>query len=110
MPLISTPRAQCAHAIDRDEALADPLYSDIFSCFIEDSQRPFVVAQLGQSLDGRIATVSGDSRYINGEAALDHLHRMRAHTGEDEPHADAASPDSASGGLHDEQRVPVRVA
>ncbi|HSP25383.1 MAG TPA: RibD family protein [Saliniramus sp.] len=43
------------------------------------TERPFVVAQLGQSLDGRIATVTGDSKYINGEAALDHLHAIRAH-------------------------------
>ena len=40
--------------------------------------RPFVVAQLGQSLDGRIATAGGDSRWINGAGALDHLHRLRA--------------------------------
>ncbi|WP_376690663.1 RibD family protein [Wenzhouxiangella sp. EGI_FJ10409] len=37
-----------------------------------------VVAQLGQSLDGRIATRSGHSHYINGPAALTHLHRLRA--------------------------------
>ena len=37
-----------------------------------------VVAQLGQSLDGRIATVTGASKYINGRSALDHLHRLRA--------------------------------
>jgi riboflavin biosynthesis pyrimidine reductase len=43
-----------------------------------DPGRPFVVAQLGQSLDGRIATPSGESRWINGEAALDHVHRLRA--------------------------------
>ena len=43
-----------------------------------DPARPFVVAQLGQSLDGRIATVSGESRYINGDEGLDHLHRLRA--------------------------------
>ncbi|MEZ5852262.1 MAG: RibD family protein [Hyphomicrobiaceae bacterium] len=42
------------------------------------ADRPFVVAQLGQSLDGRIATNSGESRWINGEAALDHVHRIRA--------------------------------
>lgn len=42
-------------------------------------ERPFIVAQLGQSLDGRIATTSGESRWINGPAALDHLHRLRAH-------------------------------
>ncbi|MEJ1934581.1 RibD family protein [Nostoc sp. NIES-2111] len=43
-----------------------------------DPGRPFVVAQLGQSLDGRIATVSGESRWINGAGALDHLHALRA--------------------------------
>ncbi|MGJ3262674.1 MAG: RibD family protein [Salinarimonas sp.] len=41
-------------------------------------EAPFVVGQLGQSLDGRIATVTGDSKYINGSAALDHLHAIRA--------------------------------
>ena len=39
---------------------------------------PLVIAQLGQSLDGRIATVTGASKYINGTEALDHLHRLRA--------------------------------
>jgi diaminohydroxyphosphoribosylaminopyrimidine deaminase/5-amino-6-(5-phosphoribosylamino)uracil reductase len=37
-----------------------------------------VVGQFGQSLDARIATASGDSRYINGTAGLAHLHRLRA--------------------------------
>ncbi|WP_024276712.1 RibD family protein [Xanthobacter sp. 126] len=40
--------------------------------------RPHVIAQLGQSLDGRIATTSGESKYINGPHALDHLHALRA--------------------------------
>lgn len=39
---------------------------------------PLTVGQLGQTLDGRIATVSGHSHYVNGAAALDHLHRLRA--------------------------------
>ena len=57
-----------------------PLLSEVFAPFREaPSDRPFVVAQIGQSLDGRIATVSGDSRDISGPAALDHLHRLRAH-------------------------------
>lgn len=42
------------------------------------SDRPFVVAQLGQSLDGRIATATGESRWINQPSALDHVHRLRA--------------------------------
>lgn len=37
-----------------------------------------VIAQMGQSLDGRIATITGKSRYINGEDGLLHLHRLRA--------------------------------
>lgn len=40
--------------------------------------RPVVIAQLGQTLDGRIATVTGASKYISGEEALKHLHRLRA--------------------------------
>ena len=42
------------------------------------TDRPFVVAQLGQSLDGRIATPTGESRWINRQAALTHVHQVRA--------------------------------
>ena len=38
----------------------------------------FVLGQLGQSLDGRIATATGHSHYVNGPEAIDHLHRLRA--------------------------------
>ncbi len=38
----------------------------------------YVVAQIAQSLDGRIATASGHSRYITGKAGRVHLHRLRA--------------------------------
>src|SRR5215469_11553659 len=41
-------------------------------------RKPFVVGQLGQSLDGRIATATGNSRYINCPDAIQHLHRLRA--------------------------------
>jgi riboflavin-specific deaminase-like protein len=37
-----------------------------------------VVGQCGQSIDARIATTTGHSHYINGEAGLIHLHRLRA--------------------------------
>ena len=39
---------------------------------------PWVVAQLGQSLDGFVATLTGDSYYVNGAHCLLHLHRLRA--------------------------------
>jgi len=33
---------------------------------------------VGQSLDGRVATWTGHSHYVNGPAGLTHLHRLRA--------------------------------
>jgi riboflavin-specific deaminase-like protein len=46
---------------------------------IADGRRDtMVLGQLGQSLDGRIATPTGHSHYVNGPAAIDHLHRLRA--------------------------------
>jgi len=40
--------------------------------------RPLALAQLGQSLDGHIATASGDSYFVTGPDSLRHLHRLRA--------------------------------
>ncbi|MGE4218394.1 MAG: RibD family protein [Alphaproteobacteria bacterium] len=39
---------------------------------------PQVVAHLGQTLDGRIATASGASHYVTGPEDIQHNHRMRA--------------------------------
>lgn len=44
-------------------------------------RRPITVGHLGQSLDGFIATPSGDSQFVTGDANLTHLHRMRALSG-----------------------------
>lgn len=38
----------------------------------------WILGQLGQSLDGRIATESGDSHYVTGDEDLLRLHRIRA--------------------------------
>jgi diaminohydroxyphosphoribosylaminopyrimidine deaminase / 5-amino-6-(5-phosphoribosylamino)uracil reductase len=40
---------------------------------------PFVIGQMGQSLDGRVALPSGESKYLNSIGGLRHLHRLRAH-------------------------------
>jgi riboflavin-specific deaminase-like protein len=41
-------------------------------------ERPLAIGQLGQSLDGHIATASGDSYYVTGPANVRHVHRLRA--------------------------------
>jgi diaminohydroxyphosphoribosylaminopyrimidine deaminase / 5-amino-6-(5-phosphoribosylamino)uracil reductase len=60
-----------SHLIAADAAILAPLTGAA-------SDRPYVIAQLGQSLDGRIATPTGESRWINRDCALDHVHRLRA--------------------------------
>lgn len=62
---------------DRGAALLLDLYMPL--CRESGSEgRPYVVGHLGQSLDGRIATVSGVSQWVTGPADLTHTHRMRA--------------------------------
>ncbi len=53
--------------------------ADLFGPLIHlGRDQPLVIGQLGQSLDGRIATHTGHSKYINGDHGLLHLHRLRA--------------------------------
>ena len=42
------------------------------------SARPMTIGHLGQSLDGFIATPSGDSQFVTGNDNIVHVHRMRA--------------------------------
>ena len=42
------------------------------------TEKPQIFAQIGQSLDGRVATVSGDAKDVSGDDGLAHLHRLRA--------------------------------
>ncbi|MFQ5972733.1 MAG: RibD family protein [Alphaproteobacteria bacterium] len=60
-------------------AVADSPVLEIYLPLVERAaQGRFVVAHLGQSLDGRIATANGASRYVTGAADIEHNHRMRA--------------------------------
>ena len=63
---------------DSSRPLPQP-WEDIFGPLRQGAVDDLVlVAQCGQSLDARIATPTGHSHYINGEAGLAHLHRLRA--------------------------------
>jgi diaminohydroxyphosphoribosylaminopyrimidine deaminase/5-amino-6-(5-phosphoribosylamino)uracil reductase len=63
--------------LNRRETPSGPLVA-LSEAIHLDRRSPFVLAQLGQSLDGRIATPTGKSRDINGCSGMDHLHRLRA--------------------------------
>lgn len=67
-------------AVLNDRTDIEPAAADMIECLLPlaTARDGFVVGQLGQSLDGRICTESGDSHYVNGDAALTHLHRLRA--------------------------------
>jgi riboflavin-specific deaminase-like protein len=56
-----------------------PPWEELFGVLRASSTGGLVaIGQLGQSLDGRVATPTGHSHYINGPSGLDHLHRLRA--------------------------------
>lgn len=68
----ATPSAAVARAMEYDDSTA------LMRLTRHQGPEPVVIGQLGQSLDGRIATPTGASKYINGKEALRHLHRVRA--------------------------------
>ena len=52
---------------------------DLFDLYLPLQLDPdLVIGQIGQSLDGRIATESGQSHYVTGQADIRRLHRLRA--------------------------------
>lgn len=72
------------HACPPGESVSDAatalgrLYRPLIDAPGASSSRPWVLGQLGQSLDGCIATARGDSHYVTGAHSLLHLHRLRA--------------------------------
>lgn len=51
---------------------------DLYAPLARRDLGPTVIAQIGQSLDGRVATVAGDASDVSGPDGHAHLHRMRA--------------------------------
>ncbi len=75
---------------------------DLYGTLAAPTPKPFLFAQIGQSLDGRIATESGDAKDISGKDGLAHLHRLRAL-------ADAVVI-GVKTALHDNPQLTVRLA
>ena len=86
--------------------------NEAFFCRVEQG-RPFVTLKLATTLDGRIATRTGDSKWITGEATRAWVHELRAQVGAilvgmgtveaDDPHLTARPPDET------DLRQPLRV-
>ena len=71
------PSAGWCPAVAMDDPRRDllDLYLPISSA---SESRPIIVGHLGQSLDGFIATTSGDACFVTGPQNILHLHRLRA--------------------------------
>lgn len=50
----------------------------LFAPLLEARPQGIVIGRLAQTLDGRIATLSGNSKWIGGPGDLRHTHRLRA--------------------------------
>lgn len=64
----------CCGSWSEEESAALELYGTL----ARRDDGPVTVGQIGQSLDGRVATESGDTRDVSGPDGLIHLHRLRA--------------------------------
>jgi len=53
-------------------------FAPLFAPLLEARPQGIVIGRLAQTLDGRIATLSGNSKWIGGPGDLRHTHRLRA--------------------------------
>jgi len=65
-------RWQASHGVTEEARVLLDLYAPIAGA------TEITIGQLGQSLDGRIATESGASHYVTGPQDIERLHRVRA--------------------------------
>ncbi len=71
--------AEGAGGTEGAEGYGDNIWANVFGPLNPTApEGQVVIGQMGQSLDGRVATVTGESKYINQAAGLTHLHRLRA--------------------------------
>ena len=83
-----------------------------FIWYVQNDRRPFVILKCASTLDGRIATASGDSKWITNEASRAFGHRLRHEAdailvGSGTLHADDPSLTARLTG--EDTRDPVRV-
>jgi riboflavin-specific deaminase-like protein len=79
MSQVDTQWDQYLNGFFSDQSLPDSPLQAIFGPLRNAGlKKMVVVGQIGQTMDGRIATVTGQSKYVNGLPGLTHLHQLRA--------------------------------
>lgn len=67
------------HGIDVEEGILDHecrALNDVFFHYIQ-NDTPYVALKYAMTMDGKIATATGESKWITGEKAREHVHQLR---------------------------------
>ena len=69
--------------VEVEAGVCEELCRDLVADFLiwQTTKRPYVMLKLAMTLDGRIATRTGHSRWITGETARHQVHELRANVG-----------------------------
>jgi len=69
--------------VEVEAGVCEELCRDLVADFLiwQTTKRPYVMLKLAMTLDGRIATRTGHSRWITGETARRQVHELRANVG-----------------------------
>ncbi len=72
-----------AHGVRVDMGVEEDACRDLIADFLvwKTTDRPYILLKMAATLDGRIATRTGHSRWISGSAARAEVHRLRAGIG-----------------------------
>ena len=67
------------HGVEVQKGVCEVLAKRLNEAFLKyvQTKRPFVILKCAATLDGRIATRSGDSKWVTGEKARRFVHRLR---------------------------------
>ncbi len=88
-------------SVQRGPCTEDALYLNRFFFHYITTQQPYIIAKFAASLDGKIATYTGHSQWITGEAARLESHKLR--------HACDAILVGANTVIHDDPQLTTRL-
>ncbi len=100
------------HGVEVTEGVMESECKRLNEAFLHhvETARPLVTLKMAQTLDGRVAGVSGESRWISGEASRRQVHRWRATTDAVMVGTETAQRDDPALTVrHVEGRHPIRI-